>query len=158
MDRRECIQLAMAGAVGGTLGPRTSIGTWIFLISSWPGRSTIYLCSELDGTSRYLVHGEIRTSMKEAKVETIVERAREKFPQASPQILPDNGPQFIRLTVYALAAILKKQLRLGLHHYKILPILRVTVFEKLLILEEFSNFTNRLSEAGACIQLIHFDL
>lgn len=54
-----------------------------------------YLCSLLDGCSRYLVHWEIRESMTEADVETIVQRAREKFPAAQPRIISDNGPQFI---------------------------------------------------------------
>jgi len=54
-----------------------------------------YLCSLLDGCSRYLVHWEIRESMTEADVETIVQRAREKFPGAQPRIISDNGPQFI---------------------------------------------------------------
>lgn len=54
-----------------------------------------YLCSLLDGYSRYLVHWEIRESMTEGDVELILQRAREKFPQASPRIISDNGPQFI---------------------------------------------------------------
>ncbi len=54
-----------------------------------------YLCSLLDGCSRYLVHCEIRESMTEQDVETIVQRAREKFPDARPRIISDNGPQFI---------------------------------------------------------------
>lgn len=54
-----------------------------------------YLCSLLDGASRYLVHWEIRQSMKEAEVEMILQRAREKFPDARPRIISDNGPQFI---------------------------------------------------------------
>ena len=54
-----------------------------------------YLCSVLDGYSRYLVHWEIRESMTEADVEIILQRARELFPQASPRIISDNGPQFI---------------------------------------------------------------
>ena len=54
-----------------------------------------YLCSLLDGCSRYLVHWEIRESMTEADVETIVQRAREKFAGAQPRIISDNGPQFI---------------------------------------------------------------
>jgi hypothetical protein len=54
-----------------------------------------YLCSVLDGYSRYLMHWEIRESMTEAEVEIILQRAREKFPQASPRIISDNGPQFI---------------------------------------------------------------
>jgi transposase InsO family protein len=54
-----------------------------------------YLCSVLDGCSRYIVHHEIREAMKEVDVETIVQRAREKFPGAKPRIISDNGPQFI---------------------------------------------------------------
>lgn len=54
-----------------------------------------YLCSILDGFSRYIVHWEIRESMKESDVEIILQRAREKFPDATPRIISDNGPQFI---------------------------------------------------------------
>ncbi len=55
-----------------------------------------YLCSVLDGYSRYLVHWELRESMTEAEVEIILQRARrEQFPQASPRIISDHGPQFI---------------------------------------------------------------
>jgi transposase InsO family protein len=54
-----------------------------------------YLCSLLDGFSRSIVHWEIRESMKEADVETIVQRALEKHPGAKPRIISDNGPQFI---------------------------------------------------------------
>src|SRR5438094_5308180 len=54
-----------------------------------------YLCSLLDGYSRYLVHWEIRESMTEAQVEIMVQYAREQFPQASPRIISENGPQFI---------------------------------------------------------------
>ena len=54
-----------------------------------------YLCAVLDGYSRFLVHWEIREAMKEQDVETIIQRAREKFPDATPRIISDNGPQFI---------------------------------------------------------------
>jgi transposase InsO family protein len=54
-----------------------------------------FLCSILDGCSRYLVHFEIRDKMEEIDVETIVQRAREKFPGEHPRIISDNGPQFI---------------------------------------------------------------
>ena len=54
-----------------------------------------YLCSALDGCSRLIVHWEIREQMKEADIETILERAKEKYPQARPRIISDNGPQFI---------------------------------------------------------------
>ena len=54
-----------------------------------------YLCSILDGFSRYVVHWEIRESMTEADVEIILQRARERFPEARPRIISDNGPQFM---------------------------------------------------------------
>jgi len=54
-----------------------------------------FLCSILDGYSRFLVHWEIREKMEEIDVETILQRAREKFPNERPRIISDNGPQFI---------------------------------------------------------------
>ena len=54
-----------------------------------------YLISVLDGCSRYIVHWELRESMKEADVEVVLQRAREAFPDARPRIISDNGPQFI---------------------------------------------------------------
>ena len=54
-----------------------------------------YFCGLLDGFSRYIVHWEIREAMTEADIEIILERAREKFPDARPRIISDNGPQFI---------------------------------------------------------------
>lgn len=59
------------------------------------GGTFYYLCSILDGFSRYIVHWEIRESMKEREVEIILQRAKEKFPDARPRIISDNGPQFI---------------------------------------------------------------
>ena len=54
-----------------------------------------YLCSVLDGASRFIVHWEIGESMTEAQIEIILERAKEKYPAARPRIISDNGPQFI---------------------------------------------------------------
>jgi putative transposase len=54
-----------------------------------------YMCSILDGFSRYIVHWDIRESMTESDVEIILQRAREKFPDAQPRIISDNGPQFV---------------------------------------------------------------
>jgi len=54
-----------------------------------------YLCSLLDGCSRYIVHWEIREQMTETDVEIILQRAKEKFPEARPRIISDNGPQFV---------------------------------------------------------------
>jgi putative transposase len=54
-----------------------------------------YLCAVLDGYSRFIVHWDLRESMKESEVEVILQQAREKFPEARPRIISDNGPQFI---------------------------------------------------------------
>lgn len=54
-----------------------------------------FMCSILDGCSRSIVHWEIRQQMQEIDVEVILQRAREKYPDAKPRIITDNGPQFI---------------------------------------------------------------
>ncbi len=54
-----------------------------------------YLCAVLDGYSRYIVHWEIRERMKEGDIEIILERGKERYPDARPRIISDNGPQFI---------------------------------------------------------------
>jgi len=54
-----------------------------------------YMCSILDGFSRYIVHWDIRESMKESDIEVILQQAKEKFPYARARIISDNGPQFI---------------------------------------------------------------
>ncbi len=59
------------------------------------GGTFYYLCSVLDGYSRSVVHWEIRESMKEVDVETILQRARERVAGATPRIISDNGPQFV---------------------------------------------------------------
>jgi transposase InsO family protein len=69
---------------------------WHVDISYLNVRGTFYyLCSVLDGCSRSIVHWEIRESMKESEVELVLQRAREKHPDARPRIISDNGPQFI---------------------------------------------------------------
>ena len=74
-----------------------------------------YLCSLLDGCSRFTVHWEIRETMTEADVEQIIQRAREKFPGVTPRIISDNGPQFI-------ARDFKEFIRLcGMTHVKTSP-------------------------------------
>jgi len=74
-----------------------------------------YLCSLLDGMSRYIVHWDIRERMTEADVEIILQRAREKVPDARPRVISDNGPQFI-------ARDFKEFIRLcGMTHVKTSP-------------------------------------
>ena len=74
-----------------------------------------FLCSILDGMSRFTVHWEIREKMEESDVETILQRAREGYPDARPRIISDNGPQFI-------AKDFKEFIRLaGMTHVKTSP-------------------------------------
>ncbi len=59
------------------------------------GGAFYYLCSILDGCSRYIVNWDLRESMTEADIEIILQRAKELHPEARPRIISDNGPQFI---------------------------------------------------------------
>lgn len=54
-----------------------------------------YLCAILDGATRFLIQGELRERMTTADVETVLQRAREQYPDAHPRIISDNGPPFI---------------------------------------------------------------
>ena len=54
-----------------------------------------YLCSVLDGCSRYIISWDIKEAMKESDVEIVIQRAKEKYPDKSPRIITDNGSQFI---------------------------------------------------------------
>ncbi len=74
-----------------------------------------YLCSVLDGYSRFLLHWDLRACMTEADVEIILQAAREKYPDAKPRIISDNAPQFI-------ARDFKEFIRLaGMTHVRISP-------------------------------------
>jgi transposase InsO family protein len=74
-----------------------------------------FLCSILDGCSRFIVHWEIREKMEESDVETILQRARERHPGVTPRIISDNGPQF-------LAKDFKEFIRIaGMTHVKTSP-------------------------------------
>ena len=55
----------------------------------------LFLISVMDGYSRYIVHHEVRTTMTEYDVQLTLERAKEKYPNARPRIISDNGGQFI---------------------------------------------------------------
>jgi putative transposase len=58
------------------------------------GGTFYYLCRILEGFSRYIVHWDLRERMTEADIEIILERAKERYPEARPRIISDNGPQF----------------------------------------------------------------
>jgi len=65
---------------------------------------------------------------------------------------------WVALSVYVLVAIVKKQLGLEQSLHQILQILNATIFEKIPILEGFSNFSAVSSDEETCIQLSLFDL
>jgi transposase InsO family protein len=99
--------LKAAGLLAGPTPTPTKKGTgfvqpvqphqhWHIDISYLNITGTFYfLCSILDGCSRFIVHWEIRPKMEETDVETIVQRARECHTGVTPRIISDNGPQFI---------------------------------------------------------------
>lgn len=55
----------------------------------------MYLISVIDGYSRYILHHEVRQTMEEKDVEITIQRAKDKYPEAKPRIITDNGSQFI---------------------------------------------------------------
>jgi transposase InsO family protein len=79
------------------------------------GGTFYYLCSILDGCSRFIVHWAIGETMTESDVELIVQQALEQYPGVTPRIISDNGPQFI-------AKDFKEFIRLtGLSHVRTSP-------------------------------------
>lgn len=93
LDRR---QFAPSKKGTGFVQPLRPHQHWHIDVSHINVAGTFYfLCTLLDGYSRYIVHSELRETMKEFEVETIVQRALEKFPGERPRIISDNGPQFI---------------------------------------------------------------
>lgn len=80
----------------GFKGPKRAHEHWHIDVSYINIRGTFYyLCSILDGYSRYIVHWEMRESMTEADIEIILQRACEKYTEEKPRIISDNGSQFI---------------------------------------------------------------
>ena len=58
-------------------------------------RTFFSLCGLLDDCNRFLVHGEVRETMTEAGVETILQRVASGIPTPAPGSSSDNGPQLI---------------------------------------------------------------
>ena len=80
----------------GFVQPLVAHQHWHVDISYLNVAGTFYfLITVLDGFSRYIVHWEIREKMEETDVETVIQRALERYPGAGPRIISDNGPQFI---------------------------------------------------------------
>lgn len=57
------------------------------------GGTFYFLISVLDGFSRYIVHWEIRDTMKKFDIEVVIAKAMEKHPGVRPRIISNNGPQ-----------------------------------------------------------------
>lgn len=55
----------------------------------------MYLISVMDGYSRMILHHELRMNMNEYDVEITLQRAIEKYPDARPRLISDNGSQFV---------------------------------------------------------------
>ena len=86
------------------------------------GGTFYYLCGILDGDSRSIVHGEIRAAMTEQDVETILQRACEKFPGETPRIISDNGPPTNAARRCPVAKEFKQYVRLcGMTHVRTSP-------------------------------------
>ena len=80
-----------------SFGKQLPLGSLVKQPMIWPFELMpfYYLCSILDGFSRFLVHWDLRESMREVDIEVILARAKEKYSEAKPRIISDNGPQFI---------------------------------------------------------------
>ena len=65
-----------------------------------------FVCAIIDGYSRYIIHWDIRPSMKKEDIQLIILKAHEKFPEAKPNVISDNGSQFISRDFKELVRIL----------------------------------------------------
>lgn len=57
--------------------------------------SFMFLISVLDGYSRMILHHELRTTMTGYDVQITLQRALEKYPDVHPNLISDNGKQFV---------------------------------------------------------------
>ena len=100
----------------GFIQPLKAHEHWHIDISYLNIAGTFYfLISILDGYSRFIVHWDIRTTMLEEDVQIVVQRAKEKFPDACPRIISDNGAQFIARDFKELVRLL------GMTHVRTSP-------------------------------------
>ena len=58
------------------------------------GDTVYYLISILDGYSRSIIAWELRTSMKVKDVNIVFQQAKERYPDAHPRCISDNGSQY----------------------------------------------------------------
>ena len=65
------------------------------LMYLWVKGHWYFFVGVLDSYSRYIVHWELLMSMRADETKEVVRRAKQKYPDASPQVVTDNGTQFV---------------------------------------------------------------
>lgn len=58
------------------------------------GDTIYFLITVLDGYSRFIVHTELRESMKSMDTQIVIQRAKEMYPNETPRLISDNGTQY----------------------------------------------------------------
>jgi transposase InsO family protein len=66
-----------------------------------------FLIMMLDGYSRYLLGWELMSDMLGSSVENFVQRIKDKYPDARPMLITDNGSQFISIDFKRLVSALQ---------------------------------------------------
>lgn len=80
----------------GFVQPTCAHAHWHIDISYLNLQGTFYyLCTILDGYSRWIVQWVLGEQMTEVEVAILLQAAREQHPEATPRVISDNGPQFI---------------------------------------------------------------
>ena len=74
-----------------------------------------YFSAVLDGCSRAILHWQLSTSMTELDAELLIQAAKERYPEANPRLITDNGPCYV-------ANDFKKFVKvIGINHTRISP-------------------------------------
>ena len=83
----------------------------------WLAGRWYFFVGVLDGYSRYLVHWELLSSMRADDVTLVVQRALEKAPGCTPEVVSDNGSQFTSRDFRALVKRFQlRQIKIRVHH------------------------------------------
>lgn len=61
----------------------------------WEFGHKAYLVTVLDGKSRYVLSHSVLTNIKAGSIEKALQKATERFPDARPTLITDNGSQFV---------------------------------------------------------------
>jgi putative transposase len=61
----------------------------------WEFGHKAYLVTVLDGKSRYILSHSVLTNIETGSIEKVLQKASERFPDARPTLITDNGSQFV---------------------------------------------------------------